>query len=732
MVKRFEFFRFIKGKSHQHRSPEEQVADQFPQLGPPCPTLWREGEDLHVQAVVTYDGEPMDLENQFLPQFFQDGYGYNEPFNRQTFGLWRPHLANRVSPLSPQNTLQPPDLANQVLSHASLKPQDAVQTLDQANQVSSRAFLEPHNVVQPPDLAGHVSPHASLEVRNAVQPSDLEDPVSPHTSFHTHNATGSDALNGNDRKRNSWLSLLSAKLSGSYTSSLRRRIGSLLSSEYSYFSARSSSLPGGSGHLRQASYQSIPTSSTAAPTSNAEEGAQMVALALNDEAALLDACCSMPQSEDGHCIHTSLKELINGPGPLSGLESFEFSLEEVLRADRLGNNLLHVAARLGPPLIILNSMINHNTLVDLSMTNNRGETFLHLLQPHSSSAATPELAINLITTLAERHYKFCLVDETGRTWLQRWILSPKLTLNMLEPFLAALPPYAAQHILSDKTPNGQQVRRWILAKLEDAGSNMVVAAYLRIVARKYSKSNSHILMPILSIQGSVAYWLHPRRSGWNQLHQLVASAHLMESCLMAGSHASPHARAKYLADLSSALRKAGAPGDVLENRENHTHRTPMMTLLALWTRCHCIDDFLQTVFTRLLKTDSALQHRYRDSRGYTPLHYAVEFQVSCTVVLELCRSGADVNAEGLNGVRPLDLFKSLIRSQKKKEQIVDTPSAAGISILLESGTILADHGGRESNRRDLDWMDGFDWGKYLSDTGGDVSITIISKLHGVA
>jgi len=437
----------------------------------------------------------------------------------------------------------------------------------------------------------------------------------------------------------------------------------------------------------------------------------------DEEIAVLESCCYRRALQGAGaitCVHQRLKDIIRGTTDSS--LGVIISPEEASATDRLGNTTLHVASRWGAPLQTLYSIIEQGGIA--TVANNDRQTFLHLFRPWSDPHMTPGSVQQLMTALVDLNFNFCLRDISGKTFAQTWVLSPSMNLGLLEPFLQKLPQYARHNILSDQTSGGKQLLSWLRQQLDRVANSSSVQAYIVHATSQNPSHNSHPIPSILQTNAAEGdlpvHRLHPRLPGWNKLHNLVAAAAVHESVHAANAHS---LHESYLRELDDALQSVDPVllERIVNNRGLLDQRTPLMTLIHLWSKPPPSPSlpFLEAIVHRLLKAGASLL--VCDHMGRTPLHYATEAQMSEVVTL-FCRSGADVNAETLDGVTPLELARRRIQWEIERTGS-EEQNVASLAGLLECGIVLIDHGGMGSKGQE--WKGWFDWGRYLGECGED-------------
>lgn len=157
---------------------------------------------------------------------------------------------------------------------------------------------------------------------------------------------------------------------------------------------------------------------------------------------LVRFCCS----KTGWCLHQRINAVLVHSQPA---ETFDCTPAEVNLRDGLGNTALHVAARWGAPgpvLFRIMTVASH-----LGLTNHRGETFLHVLDP--SSLAPRDLS-NMIKYLTDRGFNFTQLDESGQSFVNRLMSSLSFTLESLEDiFIHLTEPARLQLIHCQRGPH---------------------------------------------------------------------------------------------------------------------------------------------------------------------------------------------------------------------------------------------------------------------------------------
>ncbi|KAK4149761.1 hypothetical protein C8A00DRAFT_18601 [Chaetomidium leptoderma] len=139
---------------------------------------------------------------------------------------------------------------------------------------------------------------------------------------------------------------------------------------------------------------------------------------------LVRFCCG----KTSWCIHQRIKAVLMHGSPA---ETFDCTAAEADSRDGLGNTALHVAARWGAPGPVLLRIITLSSHPGIA--NNRGETFLHVLDPTS---LTPRELADLTKHLTNKGVgglvDFTLLDETNHTFTDRLMTCPSFSLAALE------------------------------------------------------------------------------------------------------------------------------------------------------------------------------------------------------------------------------------------------------------------------------------------------------------
>ncbi|KAK4240698.1 hypothetical protein C8A03DRAFT_31188 [Achaetomium macrosporum] len=397
---------------------------------------------------------------------------------------------------------------------------------------------------------------------------------------------------------------------------------------------------------------------------------------------LVRFCCS----KTAWCIHQRINDVLMHGSPT---ETFACTTAEADCRDGLGNTTLHVAARWGAPCAVLfriMTLASHPSVV-----NQRGETFLHVLDPTS---LVPEELAELTKYLVSRDFHFLQLDGTGQSFIDRLVSRPSFSLASVEAIFSHLSERDRLALYHLHHPGPQQLIHAIRARLllsdHPNQTEASAAAYCTYFSTRYATSHR----PVWITPTLLCHIPHPQPPSRNLLHQLVAAVNVGRAmrpptthdlCLNAGRTTLPFVQA-----LSLALDTYSSDEDV-NNREQGTLHTPLVTLLrGLSWGNYTENAMAQTVGLMLAR---GARPGVRDAEGNTALHWAARLGLLGPVVMFCdCEPGlgSALNARGKTA-REL-----AVEGMERAEGRVVGGASGGVAryaevvLFLETGVVAGD------------------------------------------
>ncbi|KAL2126699.1 hypothetical protein VTI74DRAFT_382 [Chaetomium olivicolor] len=377
-------------------------------------------------------------------------------------------------------------------------------------------------------------------------------------------------------------------------------------------------------------------------------------------AALVRMCCAAhvgrSRGSPG-CVHERLSRAIDAQ-KAEGSDFCDFTVtdEEANMVDKYGNSLLHVAARWGARVSLLQLILRR--VDDVQMVNHRGETFLHVFDPPENPRMRPVAFLGLIRTLRSRGFDFCQRDVDKNTFLQHLVAKKEFPIETLHLVFKELGHGAARFLVANRSANNERLWHSVRRNLEKTAP---------------------------------------------KLHRIFGDE--VEFIRRYLPEFSPDAKAPSTADTSTigsesliSLHPTEIP-NIIPNLDPHdsnaqqVRRTPLMKLLRRAAAGRGLSDKelaakLETMFEAVTKQPEFQMAAYlgkRDTEGNTALHYAAEFGLVPAVQF-LCAKGASVNVFNNCGNTPLQLVKFAIQRTDVRSDIhMEARYLRCAVLLLEQG-----------------------------------------------
>ncbi|KAK3301787.1 uncharacterized protein B0T15DRAFT_323585 [Chaetomium strumarium] len=360
-------------------------------------------------------------------------------------------------------------------------------------------------------------------------------------------------------------------------------------------------------------------------------------------AALVRMCCAAYVGSSSGCAHERLSRAIDAQrteGP--DFVKFRVTDEEANMVDKFGNSLLHVAARWGARVSLLNLILRHTD--DVQMVNHRGETFLHVFDPPENPRMRPVSFLNLIRNLRSRGFDFCHRDVEKQTFLHHLVARREFPIETLYYVFREVGHGAARFLVANKSVNGERLWHSVRINLERTAPKLhrIFGDEVEFVRRYVPEFSAEPNAPSTADTSTIG-------------SDSLASIHPNETA--------------YYPNLNIPL-------DPHESNAQNVRRTPLMKLLRRAAAGRGMtDQELTTKLENLLENASKhpefdMQNYFgkRDTEGNSALHYASEFGLVPAVQF-LCTKGAGVNVFNNCGNTPLQLVKFAIQRTDVRSDI---------------------------------------------------------------
>lgn len=323
----------------------------------------------------------------------------------------------KANPGGPKSTAQARDTSGE--------PEDLDSPASPTDRRPDTASTSSHRSL---DTAGE--PRTSLESDDpeAKDPSPdmFRNPWSSSSSYQEIRCDKADFLRDRCPSRSSsFLADVASLLSGlSIRSSLSRSSsGSSRRSVRSCSSRAEPSSSGVRGDWEAAAERPLPptdwstTTTTTAP-SNLPSSSSSTSPHTLENLALVQSCCSQPPPSPHHrCIHQRITAILTHPQPTTTTPPFTCTPAEANTTDALGNTTLHVAARWGAPGPVLFHILTLS--IHPGATNQRGETFLHVLDPAALAPGDLAQIVQYLAAGGGVEFDFGRVDGSGQSFVGR-------------------------------------------------------------------------------------------------------------------------------------------------------------------------------------------------------------------------------------------------------------------------------------------------------------------------
>jgi hypothetical protein len=355
-------------------------------------------------------------------------------------------------------------------------------------------------------------------------------------------------------------------------------------------------------------------------------------------AALVRMCCAAHVGRGG-CVHDRLSKAIDAQKTDGDdYNNFRVTEEEANMVDKYGNSLLHVAARWGARVSILQMILKRTD--DAQVVNQRGETFLHVFDPPEIPPMRPASFLNLIRTLRSRHFDFCHRDVDKHTFLHHLVAKKAFPIETLYYVFREVGHGAARFLVANKSANGERLWHSIRRNLEKSAPKLHrifgdEVEFIRRYLPEFSEGRALSTADTSTIGSDSLASIHP-----------------------------------------TDLPTLNAPLDPNESNAQKVRRTPVMKLFRRAAAGRGMSDAeltakLETIFEAAAKQTDFDMKGYlgkRDTEGNTALHYASEFGLVPAVQF-LCAKGASVNVFNNCGNTPLQLVKFAIQRTDVRSDI---------------------------------------------------------------